>query len=195
MMIMNGALVFATLAVIILLGVFAAVLHVRRFPMVQAERGALRKTHATGMLRRPQNIVAVSICPQGTRSNDLKSAPTTANIMYTSDSQLAGSAKQLGWQVVVTPYPIDHRHVAKYTQAPFKLFEVGLRFSGAVVVKVPHAKVNIADVMKSAAAQPDKITQVGQDVRVVWFETLEQRRNALSENPAVVVVNQPHPAN
>ena len=185
MMIMNGALVFATLAVVILLGVLAAVLHIRHGPTAAEPRSMVR--HATSTLRRPQNIVAVTICPQGTQPSDLKSAPTSANIMYTSDRKLASTAKQLGWQVVVTPYPIDHRHVAMYSQAPFKLFEVGLRFSGAIVMKVPHATVDVAHLMKSAAAEPDKITR-GKNVQVVWFETLEQRRNALSDTPAVVTV-------
>jgi hypothetical protein len=192
MMIMNGALVFATLAVVVLLGIFASVLHIRRFPVASGRtNGVLRKTHATSTLRRPKNVVAVTICPQGTQLKDLKRAPTSANIMYTSDSQLAGSAKQLGWQVVVTPYPIDHRHVAKYSNAPFKLFEVGLRFSGAIVMKVPHAQLSVEELMKSAAAHPEKITRVGDNVQVVWFETLEQRRNALSDSPEVVV-NPPH---
>ena len=187
---MNGALVFAVLATVVLLGILAVMTHTRLNSTIHARdtTSLLVAKRAVSALRRPQNVLVVTVCPQGTKPAQIKRAPIPTNVMYTSDRELASAARPLGWQVVVTPYPIEQRHVLRYAQAPFKLFEVGLRFSGAIVLFAPHAEVDVKALLQAAVKQPDKVTRLAKSAQVVWFETPEQRRNALSDHPEVALV-------
>tara|TARA_X000000950_G_scaffold287925_2_gene402383 strand:- start:1755 stop:2213 length:459 start_codon:yes stop_codon:yes gene_type:complete len=88
--------------------------------------------------------------------------PPIANfpsLLVAHDETVLSKARNAGWTVAKRLFPLNQTHVRRYEFTPFELFEVGLKFDGAVVAHIPHRPIDSKRLLETIQTQPDEITR------------------------------------